>query len=245
MAYREPRDFFDTASPSKKAQSRHDRRQERTHRSTEKTREPLKALNEAQADLIEALQESAQVFAIGPAGTGKTYIAARHAMMLLLAGAKERIVISRATVSKSKHKLGFRPGNQDEKIQDWMIPIMDGFKAEVSTATIDKLRKDGKIEFAAFETMRGRSFAGSVAILDEAQNCDLGDLRMFLTRIGESTQVIICGDLDQVDIPDSGFAAVLELIEKHNLSAEIVEFGPEDVVRSAIAKEWVLAFSEP
>lgn len=240
--------YFESGAPqargSRKAQARHERRQNSATRNSERLREPLVPRSQNQAEMCQALLDSAQIFAVGPAGTGKTYIASRHALRQVLSGTKERVVICRATVAKSKHRLGFRPGNQDEKIADWLVPIMDGFKAEASVSTIEKLRRDGKIEFLAFETMRGRSLGDSVVLLDEAQNCDLGDLRMFLTRIGEGSQVIVSGDLDQIDIPDSGLAHVLDMIETFDLGADIIEFGADDVVRSVVAREWVKAFAE-
>lgn len=237
--------FFDeprgSTRSSRKAKARHQRRTERKAPEVASLPE-FQPLNQTQADLFEALKESPQVFVVGPAGTGKTYVAARHAMRQLLQGKTESIVLSRATVARRKHQLGFRPGKQDDKMADWMVPIMFGLKAECSTASIEKLRREGKIEFMPFETMRGRSIENAILILDEAQNCDIQDLKLFLTRVGENTQVIVAGDTDQVDIDDSGFETVLDMIEAHDMSAEIIEFDESDVVRSATAKEWVTAF---
>lgn len=204
---------------------------------------PLVALNAAQQDLIDSINESSQVFAIGPAGSGKTYIMARMAIKELVNGTKERIIVSRVTVTKTKHRLGFRPGTQDEKIADWMTPVLDGFHAEASKQTITKFLDEKRIEFLPFETMRGRSLSNCIMILDEAQNCDIGDLRMYLTRVGEGTKVFIAGDPDQTDIPDSGLDTILSMVEKHKITAEIIDFTEDDVVRSKIAKEWVIAFN--
>jgi len=230
--------------PSKKAAARHDRRQVKIDKSDAGTAElkPFEPLNATQATLFAALEHSDQVFAIGPAGTGKTYIAARKAIRKLILGQVERLIIARPTAAKAKHRLGFLPGKADDKIAPWLVPVLDGFKAEVSGATIEKMRKAGSIEFLPFEHMRGRSLSGAVVILDEAQNCDLGDLKLFLTRVGSGTQVIVCGDVDQVDIPDSGLASVLAMIEPCGISAVVVEFSDDDVVRSGIAKQWVKAF---
>lgn len=221
----------------------------RLQRRTEKAKtvmtvKPLLPLNDTQKDLIDAINESSQVFAIGPAGAGKTYIMARMAMKELMLGTKEKIVVSRVTVSKPKHRLGFRPGTQNEKIADWMVPVLDGFHAETNKQNVQRLIDDGKIELLPFETMRGRSISNAIMILDEAQNCDLGDLRMYLTRVGSGTKVLIAGDIEQTDIPDSGLVTVLDMIDKYRLSAEIVEFTEEDVVRSKTAKEWVIAFNK-
>ena len=190
-----------------------------------------------------ALRASDQVFSLGPAGTGKTYIAARWAIRQVLDGKKERVVIARPTVSKAHHKLGYRPGDQDSKVADWLVPLLDGFRDEVSAATLTKMRTTGQVEFAAFETMRGRSFRNSVVLLDEAQNCDTSDLMLFLTRTGENSQVIVNGDQDQIDVPNSGLVEIVDMIARHNITAAVVRFGAADVVRSAIAREWVAAFA--
>lgn len=226
---------------SVKAQKRAQRKAAKHKR---KTRNPLEPLNDAQADYMDALEDCSQVFAIGGAGTGKTYIAARHAIRQVLDGNKQRLVIARPTVSKPKHQLGFLPGNLDEKLLPWLVPLMDAMKEETSPNEIQKLQKSGQLSFLSFEHLRGRSIKDAVIILDEAQNCDISDLRLFLTRIGKYSQVIICGDIDQVDIPDSGLDAVVDMVLDYNMSAEIIEFGDQDVVRSKIAAEWVRAFSK-
>lgn len=226
-----------------KAQRRAERRANRTaQREAEAKVKPVKALNASQADYLEALNSSNQVFGVGSAGTGKTFLAAHHAASLLVAEKVERIIVARPAVSKKKHQQGFQPGKSDEKIAPWMVPVMDGLRAATSPAVVERLKREGKIEFVPFEFMRGRTFYRAAVILDEAQNCDLDDLRLFLTRIGEDSHVVVCGDPDQPDIPDSGLERVLEMIEENDISAEIVEFDPEDVVRSKLAKEWVRAF---
>mgnify|MGYP003386301460 CR=1 FL=1 len=244
--------FFDNPKSAmsrraSKAQARHDRRQEKTkQRSAGYARQPLEARNENQADFLESLRSAEQVFAIGPAGVGKTYLAARVGIRAVLEGTKDKVMIARATAAKSKHKLGFRPGDQNAKIADWMVPVMDGFKAEVSAATIESLTKAGKIEFLAFETMQGRSLPNAFVILDEAQNCDLDDLRLFLTRIGDNSVVVVCGDHTQVGmsgITDSGLERVVNMVDDFDIEADVIEFTEDDVVRSATAKAWVKAFA--
>jgi phosphate starvation-inducible PhoH-like protein len=228
---------------SRKALARRQRKDEKTSRRPVERRVPLAPRNERQGEYLQALHDCDQVFGVGPAGTGKTYLAARWAIRQVLDRRKECVVICRPTAAKPKHRLGFRPGNQDEKVADWLVPIMDGFKDECGAATIAKMKIAGQIEFAAFETMRGRTFRNAVVILDEAQNCDMGDLRLFLTRIGEGSQVIVDGDLDQIDIDDPGLEKVLDMVEEFDLDADVIEFEPEDVVRSAIARGWVGAFA--
>jgi phosphate starvation-inducible PhoH-like protein len=239
--------FLDDPKPTtlSKSQKRALRRQEKRAKSGAELK-PFQPLNQKQSTYFAHLAEHNQVFAIGGAGTGKTYIAARHAIRRLMAGDVEQVIVARPTVSKAKHRQGFLPGSLEAKLAPWLVPIMDAFKQDVSTTTLDKLRQEGKIEFLSFEHMRGRSISDAVVILDEAQNCDIGDLRLFLTRIGTDTQVIVCGDVDQVDIEDSGLFRVIDMIKEYDMSARLVEFEPEDVVRSEIAKEWVKAFkAEP
>ena len=128
-----------------------------------------------------------------------------------------------------------------------MIPVLDGLRAEVSGATIDKWKNEKKIEFAPFESMRGRTFGGdqgaTLLILDEAQNATLDDLRLVLTRIGENCQVVVTGDIEQIDIHNSGLPKVLQMTYDHAIPMAVVHFEPDDVVRSAFTKAWVQAFA--
>lgn len=241
-------DMFDaprsTTRAGRKATARQERNQDRRKKGPDRSYAPLEPRNDTQADYLNVLRESEQVFGIGPAGTGKTYMAARVAIRMVLDNKKEKVCVARPSVGKKKHALGFRPGNQDDKLADWMVEIMAGFKAEASASTIDAMKKAGKIEFLAFETLRGRSLPNAVVILTEAQNCDLDDLKLFLTRIGENTTVIVEGDPSQSDIPDSGLERVLDMIEDFDISADVIEFTEDDVVRSATAKAWVVAFAK-
>jgi phosphate starvation-inducible protein PhoH and related proteins len=230
-------------SRTTKAQRRAARRANRqTEREAETKVKPISALNEVQRDYMEALKESDQVFAIGSAGGGKTFIAAHHAATRLTNGDVSKAIIARPAVSKKKHQLGFLPGTNDEKLLPWLEPVLDGFRAAISPIAVERLRKEHKISFLAFEHMLGRTFNDAVVILDEAQNCDLSDLKVFLTRMGKNSQVIVCGDPSMPVIEDSGLETVLEMVEKYNLPVEVIEFGPEDVVRSAGAAAWVDAF---
>lgn len=240
--------FFDAGAetgrtPSAKAMRRQERKLAKTDKQHQRhAAKPLEPMNESQRFYMECLADSLQVFAVGAAGTGKTYIAARHATKRLIRGEVSRILIARPTVSRNKHKQGFLPGSLDDKLAPWLIPILDGIQEEVGKAKVQLLRNEGKIEIISFEHIRGRTFNDAVVILDEAQNCDLLDLRTFLTRVGEGTQIIVAGDPDQVDIPDSGLRRILCMIEENDMDADIVEFDSRDVVRSATAKAWVEAF---
>jgi phosphate starvation-inducible PhoH-like protein len=230
--------------PLTKAQSRALRRAEKKKAAQHSSAPPLVAKTERQAEYIELLEAGDSVFAVGGAGTGKTYIAARIAARLLRERKIDRIVVARATVSKPKHKVGYLPGNLEAKLKPWMIPVMDGLRAEVSANTIDLWRQEEKFAFLPFEQMRGRTISDAFIILDEAQNCDFEDLSMFLSRTGEGSQVVVTGDVDQVDIPDSGLREWLEIVEDDlAIPMEIVQFGVEDVVRSPLAKAIVRAIA--
>lgn len=228
---------------SPKAQRRAARKADKHRRQSRRNPKPLHPKTPTQRKYMEYLDESDQVFAVGAAGSGKTLIAARHAVRRVLEAQSDRVVVCRPSVSKSKHRQGFLPGGLSAKIRPWIVPVMEAMKEECGAGMLDRLIQSEQIEFLTFEHMRGRSIANATVILDEAQNCDLGDLRMFLTRIGENSQVIVCGDMDQVDIEDSGLSTAIRMIYDHDLSASVIEFGEEDVVRSAIAREWVRAFA--
>lgn len=229
--------------PSTKAAARAARRADRNAKQQKQATKPLEAKTETQRDYLEVLRGGESAFAIGPAGTGKTYLAARIMAQRLIKGEIERIIVARVTVSKAKHALGFLPGNLDAKMKPWLIPVIEGIRAEVSAAQLDAWKAEGKLEFASFEHMRGRSFHNAGILLDEAQNADFGDLSLFLTRIGENSQAIVTGDLDQVDVPNGGLEEILDLCETHDIPMDIIEFHEEDVVRSQFAKAWVKALA--
>jgi phosphate starvation-inducible protein PhoH and related proteins len=195
-----------------------------------------------QALLIEAIGFRPVVFAMGPEGTGKTYIPARIAMRRLLSGQVEKIIVTRPTAAPTRHRLGFLPGGAGAKLKPWLVPIMDGFKAESSQAQIDKFMTEGKIEIVPFEHMRGRSFHAAMVLLDEGQNATFSDLKLLITRTGEDSTVVISGDAGQTDIEDSGLVRVSGMVARHGLDAEVIEFDYRDVTRSKVAADWVKAF---
>lgn len=206
---------------------------------------PLVAKNETQQEYISSLESASQVFAIGPAGTGKTYLPARIAAQNLKAKRIERIYIARPTVSAKRHQQGFLPGKLEQKLAPWLVPIMDAFKDEVSAKTLEDWLTNKQVEFVSFEHLRGRTLKNCFVILDEAQLCTFADLKLFLTRKGEDSIYVVTGDLDQTEdevIPDSGLGKVVDMIDHYDLSPDIIEFSEDEVVRSADAKEWVQAF---
>lgn len=226
--------------PPTKAQARALRRQERAGKQQKSQPKPLVAKNETQADYLEVLRAGDSVFAIGPAGTGKTYLAARIAAQHLSAGKIDKIIISRVTASKKEHAIGFLPGNIDAKMAPWLTPVIEGIRAEISATQLADWKAKGMFEIVPFEYMRGRTFEKCCVILDEAQNATFDDLTLFVTRTGEGTQIVIAGDHTQVDIHNSGLEEIVNISDDHEIM-DIIEFSEEDVVRSALAKKWVIA----
>lgn len=235
---------------SVKAQNRRNRKQQKKEKQgASHHSKPFEALTESQAELMECLDDSevTQIFAVGPAGTGKTYVPTRYAVRDMLRGMNgngpyRKLYVARPTISKKEHQLGFLPGTMQKKLEPWLKPIIRAIKDEVSSAQLSKWMQEGVVEFLSFEHMRGNTFDDGYIILDEAQNCTLSDLKLFLTRKGQNSRYMIAGDPDQADIPNSGLKAVVDMIDDQDLTPELVEFSEEDVVRSADAKEWVKAF---
>uniref|UniRef100_A0AB74UL78 PhoH-like protein n=1 Tax=Caulobacter phage BL57 TaxID=3348355 RepID=A0AB74UL78_9VIRU len=204
---------------------------------------PLEGKTDRQRRYIQSLKSGTSAIAIGGAGTGKTYIPSRIFAKKLLDGRTERLIIARVTASRPKHALGFLPGKLEAKLAPWLVPVVEGIRAEMSAQAFDQLKEAGKIEFASFEHMRGRTFSECCVLFDEAQNADYKDLKLVLTRWGEDAQYAVTGDIDQIDVEDSGLETVLDIIEDHDVPIDVIEFTDDDVVRSAMAKHWVKAFS--
>jgi phosphate starvation-inducible PhoH-like protein len=197
-----------------------------------------------QQEYVDAIRSRDIVFAIGPAGTGKTYLAIACALAALKNGEIERIFISRPVVEAGEN-LGFLPGDMQEKIEPYLRPIFDAFRDMVGQERVVKMIESGALEIAPLAYMRGRTLNGSVAILDEAQNSTIGQMKMFLTRLGESSKAIVTGDITQIDLADpasSGLVAVREILEGIEGIA-FVTFTEEDVVRHWLVKRIIRAFS--
>lgn len=206
---------------------------------------PLTAKTPAQKSLMQALASSPQVFAVGPAGTGKTYIPTVWSAKALLDRKINKIILTRPNVEAGR-PIGFRPGDMQEKLAEWFAEILSIYREKLGSGPLDMFLKEGRIELVPFETMRGRSFNNAFVMLDEAQNTVPREMKMFLTRIGEGSQVFVNGDLSQTDLKSgvvSGLDVCLRLIRNHGINASIVEFTEEDIVRSGICAEWLRAFS--
>ncbi|AFU87979.1 PhoH-like phosphate starvation-inducible [Caulobacter phage CcrColossus] len=229
---------FERPPTKSKAQARAERRAERASKQAEHRAPPLVPKTENQREYIEILRDANSCIALGPAGTGKTYIAARIAAQRKMAGHVDKIIITRVNVSKREHALGFLPGNIDAKMKPWMTPVVEGLRAEVSAKVMDTWKAAGEFEIVPFEFMRGRTFDNAFVILDEAQNASFDDLELFVTRTGQGSQVVICGDPGQIDIPNSGLEIITDIAEENGI-VDTIEFTEEDVVRSAEAKAWV------
>ena len=197
-----------------------------------------------QKTYIDAIKYYEQVIVLGPAGTGKTYIAATVAADMYRTKQVNKIIITRPNVASGR-PLGFSPGTQDEKMQEWLLPVLDTLRKHLGPNTVDNAVRNRNIEFAPLEKMRGRSFEDSFIILDEAQNVNKDEMKMFTTRIGEGCATIINGDVQQSDLREfSGLKVAIDLAEKHDINVPIIEFGVDDIVRSGLCREWVIAWMD-
>jgi phosphate starvation-inducible PhoH-like protein len=191
-----------------------------------------------QAKLIEAIKNSSLIMALGPAGTGKTYIAVRMAIEALQSGRVKRIILSRPAVEAGE-RLGFLPGDPQEKIAPYMRPLYDVLYATVGVQKMNAMLFDRTIEIAPIGFMRGRNLIDCAVILDEAQNATKGQLKMVITRLGLGSFMVITGDPDQSDLDegDSGLACIAENIKGRSTDASVMYLDGEDIVRHPVIKE--------
>lgn len=209
-------------------------------------RTPLRPRNEAQRRYLEALDSYQMVVAIGPAGTGKTYAAASWAAQQVMDNHAERIIVTRPMISSDiSESLGFLPGGINEKFGPWTRPVTEAVERQIGRQGVESWLRSGKLEYAPFQFLRGASFGeGTIVILDEAQNCRLDQLKLFVTRIGDA-QVVISGDLEQTDIDGaSGLSTLVSMIEQFHIPAAICRFSTGDIVRSELCRAWVEAFRQ-
>jgi phosphate starvation-inducible PhoH-like protein len=203
---------------------------------------PLLPKNPAQKNYIECIYRFPQVFVTGPAGTGKTYIAAAIAADMYLRNQIRKIILTRPNIPAGK-SLGFFAGTIEDKIAPWVVPLTEVLEDRLGKGKYEIALKRKDIEIVPFEVMRGRSFNNAFVILDEGQNLTPHEMKMFLTRIGEDTKVIVNGDLLQHDLREtSGLSVAIDLIFKHNIEAAVCHFDHDDVVRSGICAQWTRAF---
>ena len=197
---------------------------------------------EKQKELLDALKASSQVFILGPAGTGKTYVTATYAADLYTTKEIDKIVITRPHVAVGK-ELGFLKGDLQEKTMPWALPVLDVLEKHLGKGTVETAIKNGNIEMAPLALMRGRSFDNAFIIVDETQNITTHELKMLLTRVGEDTTIVLNGDIQQSDLKEAdGLSKVIHLAKKHMLPVPIIEFGVDDIIRSDICAQWVKVF---
>jgi phosphate starvation-inducible PhoH-like protein len=204
---------------------------------------PVAPKNETQRRYIEAIKQHDIVFGIGPAGTGKTYLAMATAVSALLRREVSRIILVRPAVEAGE-KLGFLPGDLYEKVHPYLRPLYDALYDMIETEKANKLVERGDIEIAPLAFMRGRTLNDSFIILDEAQNTTTEQMKMFLTRLGFNSKTVVTGDITQIDLPsgrNSGLIEVQKILEGID-GIRFVYFTNRDVVRHKLVQQIIKAY---
>lgn len=206
---------------------------------------PIRARNKTQQEMVKAYFSSDLIFATGPAGTGKTYIAIALAVRALKNREIKRIILTRPAVEAGE-RLGFLPGDLKDKLDPYLQPLYDALGDMIPVRKLQEFMADGTIQIAPLAYMRGRTLDRACVILDEAQNTNLGQLKMFLTRMGANAKFIVTGDASQVDLPnkkDSGLIRGINLI-KDLKGVSVISFTNEDIVRHPLVTKIVKAFDK-
>ena len=204
---------------------------------------PIKARTENQQRLIDAYNTSDMVFAVGPAGTGKTYLSIALAVKALKEKTAKKIILSRPAVEAGE-KLGFLPGDMKDKIDPYLQPLYDALEDMLPQAKLQDMMEKHVIQIAPLAFMRGRTLSDAVVILDEAQNTTPAQLRMFLTRMGWNTKMIITGDMTQIDLPRSQKSGLIEALHILNgvEGIAVINLGQKDIVRHKLVTRIVNAY---
>jgi len=208
-------------------------------------RKSVIARSEKQSDYIKALKENDIVMSLGPAGTGKSFLAVSVAVTLLIEKKVERVILSRPAVEAGE-KLGFLPGDMKEKVDPYLRPLYDALYELFGADKIDKKIETGEIEIAPLAFMRGRTLKNCFAILDEAQNATETQIKMFLTRIGENSKLVVNGDPSQIDLinkEQSGLVKSKDIL-KNLKEIKIIEFDHNDVVRHPLVSKIIRAYQK-
>ena len=208
-------------------------------------RKSVIARSEKQSDYIKALRENDIVMSLGPAGTGKSFLAVSVAITLLIEKKVDRVILSRPAVEAGE-KLGFLPGDMKEKVDPYLRPLYDALYELFGADKIDKKIESGEIEIAPLAFMRGRTLKNCFAILDEAQNATETQIKMFLTRIGENSKLVVNGDPSQIDLINKSQSGLLKSkdILKDLKEIKIIEFDHKDVVRHPLVSKIIRAYQK-
>lgn len=207
--------------------------------------EVIKPKTANQAKYLESMEEKVITIAIGPAGTGKTYLAVASAISALLSKRVSRIILARPAVEAGEN-LGFLPGDYEEKVKPYLIPLYDAIYEMIPSRKIQKYMDEGIIEIAPLAFMRGRNLKDSFVILDEAQNTTHMQMKMFLTRIGKNSKAVVTGDVTQIDLPDRKTSGLVELQDVLGDLPDIsfVYLNGSDVVRNPVVEKIVRAYQK-
>ena len=208
-------------------------------------RKSVIARSEKQSDYIKALKEYDIIMSLGPAGTGKTFLAASVAVTLLMEKKVERVILSRPAVEAGE-KLGFLPGDMKEKVDPYLRPLYDALYELFGAEKVDKKIESGEIEIAPLAFMRGRTLKNCFAILDEAQNATETQIKMFLTRIGENSKLVVNGDPSQIDLINKSQSGLIKSknIVKDLKEIKIIEFDHTDVIRHPLVSKIIRAYQK-
>ena len=209
-------------------------------RTRKKTIVPRSAM---QLRYMQALASSDIIFALGPAGTGKTYVAVAQAVQMLIQGSVQRLILSRPAVEAGE-RLGFLPGDMKEKVDPYLRPLYDALYDMLPNEQVERRIASGEIEIAPIAFMRGRTLGDAFIILDEAQNTTPAQMKMFLTRFGQNSRMVVCGDPRQIDLPDIGKSGLADAVTRLEGVEGIatIRFGAGDVVRHPIVGRIVEAY---
>ena len=205
----------------------------------------IRARTANQRRLVELFEKNDLLFAVGPAGSGKTYTAIALAVRALKEKQVRRVILTRPAVEAGE-KLGFLPGDMKEKLDPYLQPLYDALNDMIPAAKLSKYMEEGTVQIAPLAYMRGRTLDNAFVILDEAQNTTLPQIKMFLTRMGRNAKFIVTGDVTQIDLPkagDSGLLRAMKMVENIQGIAS-VEFDKSDIVRHPLVKHIVEAFEK-
>ena len=212
-------------------------------RTRKKTIVPRSAM---QTPYMEALASEDMIFGLGPAGTGKTYLAVAQAVSQLISGSVDRLILSRPAVEAGE-RLGFLPGDMKEKVDPYLRPLYDALYDMLPTEQVERRIASGEIEIAPIAFMRGRTLNDAFIILDEAQNTTPAQMKMFLTRLGMRSRMVICGDPKQVDLPEPGKSGLHDAVDRLRgvQGIAVIPFTVADVVRHPLVGRIVEAYEGP